>query len=86
MVMSLHTNLSMVCGGGHGGRYPGGPNARNWWNWWWWKWNSRQRPCWSGRTSRHGQLTGGGGGISAGNGGPGIVIIRYKEFGGPTGS
>lgn len=75
-------------GGGHGGIYPGGPNAPgtggiggggNG--------TPGSDPNWSGRQDKNGQAnTGGGGGVKSGNGGPGIMIIRYKTYGGPTGS
>ena len=42
---------------------------------------------WTGRKNKHGEAnTGGGGAAANGNGGPGILIVRYKTNGGPTGS
>ena len=75
-------------GGGHGGKYPGGPNlpgtggiggGGNG--------TPGSDPNWTGRQPADGEAnTGGGGGVKSGNGGPGIMIIRYKTYGGPTGS
>jgi len=75
-------------GGGHGGKYPAGPGAPgtggiggggNG--------SPGSDPNWSGRQPADGEAnTGGGGGVKNGNGGPGILIVRYKTAGGPTGS
>ena len=66
-------------GGGHGGIFPGGAGAPG-----------DGGKGGGGRASqplKNGQSnTGGGGAVINGNGGPGIVFIRYKNLGGPTGS
>ena len=71
-------------GGGHGGKYPGGPGAPGTGGIGGGGFNAPGNP-WTGRTNKHGESnTGGGGGPSSGNGGPGIMIIRYRTLGGPT--
>ena len=71
-------------GGGHGGQYPGGPGAPGTGGIGGGGFNAPGNP-WTGRTNKNGEAnTGGGGGPSSGNGGPGIMIIRYRTFGGPT--
>jgi hypothetical protein len=63
-------------GGGHGGQYPGGTGAPG-----------TGGKGGGGNSPANAQSnTGGGGGVLYGNGGPGIVFIRYKTYGGPTGS
>lgn len=63
-------------GGGHGGQYPGGTGAPG-----------TGGKGGGGNSPANAQSnTGGGGGCALGNGGPGIVFIRYKTNGGPTGS
>jgi hypothetical protein len=66
-------------GGGHGGQYPGGTGAPGTGG----KGGGGGAP----QPSKNGQPnTGGGGAVYQGNGGPGIVLIRYKNTGGSTGS
>lgn len=66
-------------GGGHGGLFPGGAGAPGTGG----KGGGGGAP----QPSKNGQPnTGGGGAVLTGNGGPGIVFIRYKFNGGPTGS
>ena len=73
-------------GGGHGGMYPGGPGAPGTGGIGGGGYDKPGNP-WEGNTSKHGMTnTGGGGAAANGNGGPGILIVRYKTTGGPTGS
>lgn len=66
-------------GGGHGGQYPGGTGAPGTGG----KGGGGEAP----QPAKNGQSnTGGGGAVVDGNGGPGILFIRYKNSGGPTGS
>ena len=66
-------------GGGHGGQFPGGAGAPGTGG----KGGGGEAP----QPAKNGQPnTGGGGGVVNGNGGPGILFIRYKNIGGPTGS
>ncbi len=71
-------------GGGHGGQYPGGSGAPGTGGI---GGGGLDGTSWPGNTSKHGMAnTGGGGAVLNGNGGPGILIVRYKTAGGPTGS
>ena len=73
-------------GGGHGGKYPGGPGAPGTGGIGGGGYDKPGDP-WTGRVNKHGETnTGGGGAATNGNGGPGILIVRYKTAGGPTGS
>lgn len=73
-------------GGGHGGTYPSGSVAPGTGGIGGGGYNNPGSP-WTGHKNVHGESnTGGGGGVMNGNGGPGILIVRYKTAGGPTGS
>ena len=73
-------------GGGHGGMYPAGPGAPGTGGIGGGGYDKPGNP-WTGRINKHGEAnTGGGGAAANGNGGPGILIVRYKTAGGPTGS
>ena len=73
-------------GGGHGGKYPAGPGAPGTGGIGGGGYDKPGDP-WTGRVNKHGETnTGGGGAAANGNGGPGILIVRYKTAGGPTGS
>ena len=73
-------------GGGHGGKYPGGPGAPGTGGIGGGGYDKPGDP-WTGRVDKNGEAnTGGGGACKNGNGGPGILIVRYKTSGGPTGS
>lgn len=66
-------------GGGHGGLFPGGYGAPGT--------GGKGGGGGASAPAVNGQSnTGGGGSVVDGNGGPGILFIRYKNSGGPTGS
>jgi len=73
-------------GGGHGGVYPGGPGAPGTGGIGGGGYDNPGSP-WTGHKDSDAVVnTGGGGGTAYGKGGPGILIVRYKTTGGPTGS
>ena len=66
--------------------YPGGPGAPGYGGIGGGGYDKPGDP-WTGRVDKNGEAnTGGGGACKNGNGGPGILIVRYKTSGGPTGS
>lgn len=80
---SNHPTQAWFGGGGHGGQYPGGSGAPGDGG----KGGGGGTPGQPGQSTKNGQSnTGGGGAVINGNGGPGILFIRYKNTGGPTGS